>query len=368
MNFIKEESKHMVHTDNPPPYFPVGPAWWGAVMGTGIASTLTQLHAGQTTFGADLARIFFVTSWVLLVILTVGFAVRCSRNPAAWRLSLQGVGASAWGMVSMGVLSVGSATATVIPIWAPNFATMSWWVDGALWVIGTSIGLLTTFGFSIALIRYRHAEPRPAWGLAVVPPMVSATCGAPFISKLESPISAVTLLAFVIFCFVCSLVLGTVIFAAAYHYHAYVDRIPVALSASSWIPLGVVGQSTAAAQAISGQMNRFAQPEAMNGIHTVANIYGIVMLCVAIPVVVFAVTTTIFGAMNRMPFSPGWWALTFPVGTLSLGSLNLGHSLGSSGFSAVGTGAWILLLGTWTVCAFGSLRHISRKSSTMPAS
>ncbi|MGO1231334.1 MULTISPECIES: TDT family transporter [Glutamicibacter] len=367
MNPTIEETKLIVPTTNPSPRFPLGPAWWGAVMGTGIASTLTQLHAGQTTLGADLARFFLVAGWAFAVIFTIGFAIRCLRTTGAWAASMHGVGASAWGMVSMGILSIGSATATVLADWAPQFTTVSWGVDGALWVIGTALGLITTFGFSLALIRRRNAEPRPAWGLAVVPLMVSATCGAPFIAKLDSPVLAATLLAVLIFCFVTSLMLGIIIFAAAYCHHARVDRIPAELSASSWIPLGVVGQSTAAAQAISSQMHRFILPEAMPGIQAVANVYGIVMLCAAIPVVIFAVSTTTFGIANKMSFSPGWWALTFPVGTLSLGALNLGHSLQSNGYSAVGIGAWILLLSTWTVCAIASLRHPFLAKSPAPA-
>ncbi|MGP5263588.1 SLAC1 family transporter [Glutamicibacter arilaitensis] len=287
MNPTIEETKLIVPTTNPSPRFPLGPAWWGAVMGTGIASTLTQLHAGQTTLGADLARFFLVAGWAFAVIFTIGFAIRCLRTTGAWAASMHGVGASAWGMVSMGILSIGSATATVLADWAPQFTTVSWGVDGALWVIGTALGLITTFGFSLALIRRRNAEPRPAWGLAVVPLMVSATCGAPFIAKLDSPVLAATLLAVLIFCFVTSLMLGIIIFAAAYCHHARVDRIPAELSASSWIPLGVVGQSTAAAQAISSQMHRFILPEAMPGIQAVANVYGIVMLCAAIPVVIW---------------------------------------------------------------------------------
>ncbi|MDN6657772.1 MAG: hypothetical protein L0L18_01920, partial [Acidipropionibacterium jensenii] len=35
-----------------PALVPMGPPWWGAVMGTGILSTLTQLHIGTSTPGA----------------------------------------------------------------------------------------------------------------------------------------------------------------------------------------------------------------------------------------------------------------------------------------------------------------------------
>lgn len=341
---------------------PMEPAWWGAVMGTGIVATLTQLHSGDTSVGAELARAFLTAGWILMLSFTAVFIIRCIRNPEVWRTSISGVAAATWGMVSMGILAVGAATAAVAPQWAPTAISAAWGVDEGLWILGTVVGLLSTFGFTRMLIRRRPGSPRPAWGLAIVPPMVSATCGAPFVERVESPPAALTLLLFLVACFACSLTLGVVIFSAAYHHHLRVDPIPVAVAASSWIPLGVVGQSTAAAQAIAGQAARFMPPEAAQSTRFVANVYGCTMLALAVPLVAFAVYTTIRGAVNRMPFSPGWWALTFPIGTLSLGALALSEGTGVAGYSTASTIAWIALLCTWTLCAAASLLSLRARS------
>lgn len=341
---------------------PMGPPWWGAVMGTGIIGTLTQLHAGDTSVGAGIARFFLIVGWVLMLSFSVAFITRCIQDLEVWRSSISGVGAAAWGMVSMGTLAVGAATATVLPSWIPDTTTAAWNIDEILWTLGTAVGLLSTFGFTLALIRQRPAQPRPAWGLAIVPPMVSATCGAPFVARIESPVAAFALLVFLVACFVCSLTLGVVIFSAAYHHHLRIDPIPAALATSSWIPLGVVGQSTAAAQAIAGQAARFLSAEAVRSAHLVANFYGCVMLTVAIPLVAFAIYTTVRGAVNRMPFSPGWWALTFPIGTLSLGALSLGESSRLAGYSTASVIAWMILLCTWTLCSVSSLLSLRTRT------
>jgi tellurite resistance protein TehA-like permease len=170
-----------------PALVPMGPPWWGAVMGTGILGTLTQLHVGASAPGAVLARFFLVAGWVLMVSFAAAFIRRVARSPEVWRVSVSGVGSSAWGMVAMGILSVGSATGTVLPAWSPALATAAWTADRTLWLLGTVIGVLSTFGFAVGLLRHRPAGPRPAWGLAIVPPMVSATSGAPFVPRSPHP-------------------------------------------------------------------------------------------------------------------------------------------------------------------------------------
>ena len=341
-----------------PALVPMGPPWWGAVMGPGILGPLTQLHVGAWSAGAVLARFFLVAGWLLMVSFAATFIVRVARSVQVWRASVSGVGSSAWGMVAMGILAVGAATGAVLPAWNAALTELAWKADRTLWLIGTVIGFLSTFGFAVALLRNRPAEPRPAWGLAIVPPMVSATSGAPFVAQLSSPLAALGLLTFLGACFVCSLTLGIVIFTAAYHHHLRIDPIPVPLSISSWIPLGVVGQSTAAAQAIAGQSERFLLPAAAPAAHTIADVYGYLMLSIAIPLVALAISVTVHGMRNGMPFSPGWWALTFPIGTLSLGAFNLAKGSHLSGYAIASTVAWIVLLGTWTLCVIASLRPL----------
>ena len=103
-----------------------------------------------------------------------------------------------------------------------------------------------------------------------------------------------------------------------------------------------------------------------------------------------------------MKFSPGWWALTFPVGTLALGMSMLSDQLrehpltmdavagsgaegvagsGAEGVAgaapgvemlasvagAVGVGAMLVMCCTWTLCATSSVRAVVGIAATRNA-
>ena len=123
-----------------------------------------------------------------------------------------------WGMVSMGVLSVGSATATVLPAWIPALSGPAVLTDGVLWIAGTLARVGHCYRLHGLLVRADAGRPSTVWGLAVVPPMVSATVGAGLVPHL-TPTLQVAMLLVTFACFALSLTLGGVIFAVAYHHH-----------------------------------------------------------------------------------------------------------------------------------------------------
>ncbi|WP_420124026.1 TDT family transporter [Nakamurella sp.] len=332
---------------------PAGPAWYGAVMGTGILATLTQTLAP----GAWTARLWLVLGWALLVGLTAAFARRCGRRPGTLAGSLRPDQLPLWGMVAMGLLSVGAATATVLPPWWPAATGAAVLADGLLWVAGTALGLGTAIGFAAVLVRSTPGPPSTVWGLAVVPPMVSATVGAGLVRHLP-PALQFPLLLVLAACFVLSLTLGAVIFALAYHHHWRVARLPIPASTTAWIPLGVVGQSTAAAQAMAVAAAPLVPAPVAGILQTVANDYGLLMLAGGVPLAGWAVAMTIRGFRARMPFVPGWWSLTFPIGTLALGSHLLGVGTGITAYLVAGLACWVTLCGTWLLCAVASIRAL----------
>jgi tellurite resistance protein TehA-like permease len=290
--------------------------------------------------------------------LTVGFAARVVRCPGAFTTSVRVGQLPLWGMVSMGLLSVGAATAAVLPPWFPALTGPAVLVDGLLWTLGTLIGVATAIGFTVLLLRSDAGSPTTVWGLAVVPPMVSATVGAGLVPHLSSPSLQSALLIVTAACFILSLGLGGAIFAVAYHHHWRVAGLAVGASTTAWIPLGVVGQSTAAAQAMAGQAGRLLPASLAGVVQDIANDYGVVMLGLGVPLAGWAVAMTVRGFRNRMPFVPGWWSLTFPIGTLALGSHLLGVGSGMTGFLVAGVLCWLVLCGTWTLCAVASVRAV----------
>ncbi|MDX2356754.1 C4-dicarboxylate ABC transporter [Dietzia sp. PP-33] len=331
-------------TDGPPAGHAVpgpGPAWFGAVMGTGILATLLQLHAGHLAVFALAAPVFLGLAWALLVGLGAGFLRSIVRDRTVWSRSAGDAAAlPLWGLVSMGLLSVGSATFTVVEALAPDLRTIALGVEAALWVAGTVLGLATAVGFTHWLISRRPDHPLPTWALPMVPPMVTATVAGLLAGQVDPGPLRTALVAVGAICFVGALVLGGGVIAVAFHHAWRRTPIPVALSPSTWIPLGIMGQSTAAAQVLTGP-----------SLSQAARLYGVVALSAGAVFGAFAVVSTARGLRARMPFNPGWWAMTFPLGTCALGA----HYLG---WEVVSLATVLALCGTWSLCAAASVHAV----------
>lgn len=333
-------------------------------MGTAILANLLGMHLGHLGVGRALALALLVLAWILLVVLMSWFAVTCLRSPGTWRESWQyPFRAPLWGMASMGFLATGAATASVIPLTRPDLHHLAWSTDLLLWLIGTSLGLATAFGFLHAVSRDSIGEPSFVRGLAVVPPMVSATTGAALVPHAPEGAARWVFLVFTLGCFAVALACGVVVFGVAYRHFWSGNPVPLPMRASTWIPLGMVGQSTAAAQtlddAVRSVTNWSVDDPAARLAGTIAHGYGAVVLTVGVPLFGWALWTTSRALASRMPFSPGWWAMTFPVGTCCLGSTLLGRSLGYGWLETVGAVLLALLACNWALCAVVSVKSIA---------
>jgi tellurite resistance protein TehA-like permease len=336
-----------------------GPAWFGAVMGTAMLATLLQLMAGHVHGGVLAARVLLVVAVALLIGLSTAFARRCLRVRETLRGSLTGlVPMAQWGMVSMGALAVGSAIWTVLPAWTPALAHVARSVDAVLWLAGSTLGFVLALGFAARLVRREPGEPTTIWGLAVVPPMVTATTGAALSGHADGSLRALVLLVSIAG-FATALGLGAIVFGVACHHHWRVAPVPTATATSAWIPLGIVGQSVAAAQALSEQLQSVLTPESGQALAALAHGYGAVVLLLGLPLVVWAVRVTARGFRCRMAFSPGWWAMTFPVGTLVLGAHLLADQTGWWPAAVAAAFGLAALVGTWSLCAVASLRAVN---------
>lgn len=347
-----------------PPLPPAGPPWYGSVMGTAILATLLQTLSVHLPGASTVAVVLLGVAWALLVGLTAGFSVRILADRAVLSESVRTTAAQVtWGMVSMGILAAGSATATVIPAHWPTLTGPAFAVDAVLWAVGTILGWITAVGFALRLIGRDIGAPSTTWGLAIVPPMVSATTGTALIDRIDARSGEIWLLMVTVCCFFLALVLGLLVFAVAYHHHWRVARVALAASTSVWIPLGVVGQSTAAAQAIAQRAARFVLPQDVPTVHQIANVYGFMMLALAVPLIAWAGAVTVRGFRDRMPFVPGWWAMTFPIGTVCLGSHLVSVGAGVPAFEVVAIILCLVLCGTWTLCAVASASAVVRRRS-----
>lgn len=298
-------------------------------MGISIAATLSHVHG--TRLGSApltyLSYAFLAAATCVFFVLTVGFLRH--RNPAFAQPFM-----APWGMAVMGTLALGSAWTT---------ATGSVWPQAVSWLLATPVG----FVVGVWQLRRFIGEPQFLWGLALVTPMVSATSGAQLAGSaqipewLHTPIWAVALA-----CFAFSFVTAVPLFA--YLYFQLRRRrlhIPPQLAGTNWIPLGVVGQSTAAAIILTND-SRFS---------AVGIGYGVAMLAVGIAPAVYAAYKYWSATLHWPTYTPGWWGATFPVGTLCLGTHTLGTSTATAWLDVVSVAFLVVLALHIAIATAGAL-------------
>nr|WP_274708464.1 hypothetical protein [Corynebacterium meitnerae] len=100
-----------------------------------------------------------------------------------------------------------------------------------------------------------------------------------------------------------------------------------AAAGTAWIPLGVVGQSTAASTLLFD-----------------AHLYGLIMFTLGVPCVLYAMYCFYEAVLQWAPYGPGWWGSTFPVGTMCLGAWD-------EGWHTLSLALLVFLLLHWGVCA-----------------
>lgn len=304
-------------------------------MGISIASMLLGIHGFQWA-----ALVFLVLGWTIFVVLAGGWIkYRSPRFEAAVM--------PAWGMAAMGIMSLGSATSS-------TFGNSSWWIHLAFWVLGSALGVFVCLSYTRTLFTGRAGSPTFSWGLPLVAPMVAATTGMQLHGQLlligASAIPTTLVLVVSAVMFILALLLAIPVFSYVYlqiigpqAQRSGTDLLPPMAAPTAWIPLGVIGQSTAAAQLLA---LGFGWPEVGIG-------YGTVLLAVSVPLAGWALWRH-YPVAFHLRYSPTWWSATFPVGTCCLGSHALALTTGAAWLDIISIGILMLLLVhvAWAIVGF----------------
>ena len=292
---------------------PPGPAWGGSLMGTSIVSRLL-VEMDHQFFSA----VFAAIACFILVVLVYGFARY--RHPSFERTTM-----AEWSMFFIGILALGAALSGLTD-------------EGVYRLIGFWIGApVTTITWAIQLSRFEGA-PKFTWGLPLVGPMISASV-AGWLARDYGQFYHVLGTVF----FLMSLFTAVPTFARVYWaaWHGKVD-LSGPQSATAWVPLGVIGQSTTAMQILyPGKVSIY---------------YGYVALVLAIPLGIWAMWNFYPNVARWVEYTPAWWACTFPPGTVSMGGHQVALVNGSHWLDVIALTLPFLLIVHWSLC---SARFIS---------
>ena len=287
---------------------PPGPAWGGSLMGTSIVARL--LVEEDMTVAAS---VFTALSCAIFIVLTVGF-VRY-RQPRIERATMP-----EWSMFFIGILALGAALSGLTD--SGVFRLVGFWVGGPVTVLAWAMQLTRFVG-----------PPKFTWGLPLVGPMISASVAGWLARDYGSVYHLLGTGLFIM-----SLATAVPTFVRVYWsaWHGNVD-LSGAKSATAWVPLGVVGQSTTAIQILYPG--------------TFSVYYGYVALTLAIPLAVYAMVVFYPNVARWVAYSPAWWACTFPTGTVSMGGHQVALVAGTEWLDAVALTIPVLLIAHWALCS-----------------
>ncbi len=287
---------------------PPGPAWGGSLMGTSIVARLLVEEGLPVASG-----VFVAISCVILVVLVAGF----------WRYrhpSFEQATMAEWSMFFIGILALGAALSGLTG--NGMFRLVAFWIGAPPTVIT----------WAIQLTRF-DGPPKFTWGLPLVGPMISASV-AGFCAREYGQLYHVLGTAM----FLMSLFTAVPIFIRVYWaaWHGEVD-LKGPKSATAWVPLGVIGQSTTALQVLyPGKFSVY---------------YGYVALIIAIPLALYAMVTFYPNVARWVDYSPAWWSCTFPPGTVSMGGHQVALVNGSEWLDVVALSIPVLLIVHWALCS-----------------
>ncbi|MFF0465420.1 TDT family transporter [Streptomyces mexicanus] len=336
----------------------LGPNWYASVMGTGIvanAAGLLPFHvAGLRAFGT----VVWALASVILVALTVAWAVHWVLHRDIARLHAHHpVMSHFWGAPAMALMTVGAGTLSLGGDWIGTGVAVR--VDSVLWAAGTLLGLVTSVWIPYLAMTEHEAREDSAFGgwlMPVVPPMVSAATGAALVSHVPAGQERLTLLLACYAMFGISLFSSIIIITQLWSRLVHHKLGPAAMVPTLWIVLGPLGQSVTAANAL-GSVAHLALPAPYaTGAAVFGVVYGLPTWGFAMMWLALAARLTLRTARRHMPFALTWWSFTFPVGTCVTGTCLLAARLHSDALDVAAAGLYALLLAAWAVVAVRTLR------------
>ncbi|WP_430333644.1 TDT family transporter [Rhodococcus sp. ACT016] len=343
------------------------PNWFAIVMGTGIIAVATSSLPVNLPGRRGIAITFWLLATVLLAVLVTAFVVHWVRHTEHARdYARSATMFPFYGALPMAVLTVGAGTAAVgSTVISPGIA---FGIAGTLWAIGTAAGLVTcaVMGMRLRVVADR-GTPTPAWLMPVVPPMVSAATGAALVNHLPAGWPRVAMLAGCYALFTLALVFALVIAMLVGREFGERGLPPLQALPTMWIPLGIVGQSVAAANLLGTAAEHAVDHGVADTLHVFGLAYGLLMGTVMIVALTAVSLVTARAFRQGLTFTMSWWSFTFPVGACAVGMGAFGVAGDFDIPRALSAGLLCALVVAWCVVAVHTAHRVRTRALPAPA-
>ena len=339
------------------------PGWFASVMGTAVLAVITAGNPGDSeTFRAVwdvLASVFLVVATLLALGFGTLYAMRWTRHRDAALADLRNpIPGPLIGSVPGGLLVLSAAYSAAGPVLLPDSWARA--VATALLLVGAPLALLVGVVWAEEVVDNAPIGLEKVTGTWFLPPVIAVLvplAGAPLVASWP----AVELWLWMGYAFVgAGLLIFVVVAVLVVARLALKGPPPPPLAPAVWIALGPPGAGGVA-------LVRLSQVAESSGV-VASDSLRVPTLALATAMLGFAFWWLAFASMvlrrqlsrSRIPYSPAWWAWTFPLGAMTALTLLLGTEWDSAAVGVVGV---VLLVGTitvWTVVAATTLAGIRR--------
>jgi C4-dicarboxylate transporter/malic acid transport protein len=327
------------------------PGWFASVMGTAVLAVVTAGNpGGSETFRPVwdvLAAVFLLAASVLALGFGAIYAVRWTQHRDAALADLRNpIAGPLIGSVPGGLLVLSAAYSAAGPVLLPDSWARA--VATVLLVAGAPLALLVGVVWAEAVVDNAPIGLEKVTGTWFLPPVIAVLvplAGAPLIADWPAPefwlwmgyaFAGAGLLLFVV---VAVLVVARL---------ALKGPPPPPLAPAVWIALGPPGAGGVA-------LVRLSQVAESSGV-VAGDALRVTTVALATAMLGFAFWWLAFASMvlrrqlsrSPIPYTPAWWAWTFPLGAMTSLTLVLGAQWGSDAVVAVGVALLLATITVWT--------------------
>lgn len=350
-------------------------SWFSVTMGTGIVNTLLfglpwlESHAAFRAIGCA----FLVGNMILFGAFTFLTLLRYYLSPRIFIAMLHHETHSLFlGTIPMGLVTIVSGIAAT----GEEYGLKT--LDAALVLYWITVGLscLTAFGVPfIMFTQHKHATETmtAAWLLPIVPMITSASVGSTMCKLLLAQDRLSYCMTMLIASYLCA---GIGMLLAMAIIVLYIQRLvlhhlpPREVIVSSWLPVGPIGQGGyalielgivatelfpryTALHSDRPYLNMIAPPMLGSAVLLGLLLWGLgiwfALLAIFSIAAQFRESTTTPEGKKTAVFNMGWWAFTFPLGSLTLLTFALGQIFNSIFFKVCSTIMTAAVTALWVV-------------------
>ncbi|CAK9437535.1 uncharacterized protein LODBEIA_P19130 [Lodderomyces beijingensis] len=316
------------------------PAYFVSVMGTGISSSLLHHFPFPARWLTYVSYIMFAVCCLLFLFNVVLFVASCWYFPGRWRsYHVDPLQASYMGCFSMGYITIVNYITILVKGHHMYLVWTLWWI-AVFSAVYTSFLIVYLAFFS----KLNKMEFDAKLNATLLLPIVSITVVSSSGHMLEldlyhqNEVIVTMVVSFMLWCL--SISLAFMIMTL------YVGRLimhkipPTNLIFTSFLPVGFLGQSSYSIYLFGNNLNKYVPEELLYGkiLLCIGGFFGVFLLALGY-FMTFIAVASIFSKIKPFAKTPnanhtnklgllkhnkGFWAMTFPLGTMSLGNSEVG--------------------------------------------